>query len=456
MAPFQSLSLAAGIAAAFLLAGCAEPSDGKIHLSYWEKWSGSEEDAAERTVEQFNRSQDRIVVDYLSVGDVNQKTLLATAGGDPPDIAGIYLFNICSFADRNALMPLDDFMRADGSTPEQFVGHYAPAYTAAGSYRGRVWAVPSTPTTFALFWNKDLFRAAGLDPNQPPRTLAEMDAMSAKLTVRDRAGNLQRVGFLPQLSNGLIWAFPQWFGGQIFDGTNVTIGTNPANLRGYQWVAGFSRAYGLDNINRLTGSFGAISSTDDPFNSGRVAMIFDGVWRDFYIRHFAPGMSYGVAGWPAAQPGVNDFATADSDMLAIPRGCKHPKEAWEFLRYISTPNLAAQSFDQLRGDELLCFLQEKPSPFVQWSPYFASHHPNPNVAIFRRLAESPHTITFPQMGIFEEYLSEMITAFDKVRLGLETPEKALQDCQVRMQDSWTWERESQARRKGQTAQASSP
>jgi multiple sugar transport system substrate-binding protein len=185
-------------------------------------------------------------------------------------------------------------------------------------------------------------------------------------------------------------------------------------------------------------------------------MIFDGVWRVYYIQHFAPGMSYGVAGWPAAQPGVNDFATADSDMLAIPRGCKHPREAWEFLRYISTPNLAAQSFDELRGDELLCFLQEKPSPFAQWSPYFTSHNPNPNVAIFRRLAESPHTITFPKMGVFEEYLSEMITAFDKVRLGLETPEKALQDCQVRMQSSWSWERESLARRNAQAAQASSP
>jgi ABC-type glycerol-3-phosphate transport system substrate-binding protein len=454
MAPLKSLSLGAGVAAALLLAGCARPSDGKIHLSYWEKWSGAEEDAMEQTVAQFNRSQDRIVVDYLAVGDNSQKTLLATAGGDPPDIAGIYLENIYSFADRNALMPLDDFMRADGTTPGQFLGRYARGYAGLGSYRDKIWAVPSTPTVCAFFWNKELFRAAGLDPNRPPRTLDEMNAMSAKLTLRDRAGNLRQVGYLPQLSGGWLWSFPQWFGGQIFDGTNVTIGTNPANLRAYQWMGNFSRAYGVDNIRRLASSFGSLASPDDPFNSGRVAMIFDGVWREHYMRQFAPGLDYGVAEWPAAQPRINDFTVAEADMLIIPRGCRHPREAWEFLRFISTPNVAAQSFDELRGAELLCFLQEKPSPFAQWSPYFASHHPNRDIALFRQLAESPHAISLPKMGIFEEYSSELAAAFDEVRLGLQSPAQALHACQLRIQDSWAWDRESQARRKAQTAQAS--
>jgi ABC-type glycerol-3-phosphate transport system substrate-binding protein len=456
MAPFKFLSFGAVVAAALLLAGCAKPSDGKIHLSYWEKWSGAEEDAMEQTVAQFNRSQDRIVVDYLAVGDSNQKTLLATAGGDPPDIAGVYLVNVCSFADRNALVPLDDFMRADGTPPDQFLTRYAKGYVALGSYQGKIWGVPSTPTTCALFWNKELFRKAGLDPNQPPRTLEEMNAMSAKLTVRDSTGALKQAGYLPQLSGGWLWAFPLWFGGQIFDGTNVTIGTDPAALRAYQWMGSFSQAYGIDNIRRLTSSFGSLASPDDPFNSGRVAMIFDGSWRGHYIKQFAPGLEYGVAGWPAAQPGVNDFTIADADMLVMPRGCKHPREAWEFLRFVSTPNYAAQSLDELRGDELLCYLQEKPSPFAQWSPYFASHHPNPDVATFRRLAESPHAVSLPKMGIFEEYQSELGTAFDEVRLGLATPEEALQNCQARMQASWAWDRESQARREAQTAQAATP
>ena len=141
----------------------------------------------------------------------------------------MYLFDISAFADRNALSPLSPFLREEGSTPEQFFSRYARAYSKMGSYKGEVWGVPSTPTTIALYWNKDLFRAAGLDPERPPRTIAELNAMSDKLTVYDAAGNLKQVGFLPQQVGGWVWAFPQWFGGGLFDGENVTIGTDPAN-----------------------------------------------------------------------------------------------------------------------------------------------------------------------------------------------------------------------------------
>ncbi len=434
----------------------ANPPDGKIHLSYWEKWSGEEENAMQQVVDQFNHSQDRIVIDFLSVGDIEQKTLLAIAGGDPPDIAGIYVGNITLFADRDALVPLDNFIRADGTTPEQFLSRYAPAYAGMGSYEGKTWAVPSTPTTHAFYWNKDLFRAAGLDPEKPPRTLAELDAMSEKLTVRDAVGHLKQVGFLPQTAYNMSWAGPLWFGGQIFDGKNITIGTNPINLKAYQWMAHYSQEYGVDNIRRLASSFGSLASPDDPFMSGQVAIIIDGSWRYNYIQQFAPGMNYGVAPWPEAQPGITDFTVAESDMLVIPRGAKHPREAWEFLKYLSSPNLSAQRFEDLRGMELLCYLQKKPSALEQWSPFFASHHPNPDIQVFRQLAESRHAVHVPEMGISEEYQRELSTAFDEVRLGLESPEEALQQCQARMQDSWVWHQESLALRKKPIAQTQPP
>ena len=453
MISLKILRIGAGIFAASLSAGLANPPDGQIHLSYWEKWSGAEENAMQQVVDQFNRSQDRIVVDFLSVGDIGQKTIMATAGGDPPDIAGLYATNICSFADRDALMPLDDFIREDGSTPGQFLSRYAKAYAGMGSYQGKTWAVPSTPTTVALFWNKELFRAAGLDPEKPPRTLAELDSMSTKLTRHDGLGHLVQVGFLPQASGGWTWAFPQWFGGQLFDGKNVTIGANPANLAAFRWMAGATKQYGLQAVRRLTSSFGMLSSPQDPFMSGQVAMLFDGVYRSHFIRQFAPGLKYGVANWPEVQPGIHDFTVAEEDMLVIPRGARHPHEAWAFLKYVSSPNLSAQRREELQGVELLCFLQEKGSPIEHWSPYFEANNPNPDLEIFRRLAESPHAIVPPKMGIWEEYQCELNTTFDQVRLDLESPEEALKHCQARLEDSWNWEQESLALRQKQTAPA---
>jgi ABC-type glycerol-3-phosphate transport system substrate-binding protein len=434
----------------------APASDGRVHVTYWDKWSGREEAAMQEVVDAYNRSQDRVEVDFLSVGLIQQKTLLAIAGGDPPDIAGLFLDDVCPFADRSALLPLGPLMRAQGGTEEQFLGRYAAAYGRLGVYAGETWAVPSTPTTLALYWNKDVFRAAGLDPERPPRTLDELDAMSRQLAHYDAAGNLDRIGFLPDLESGWAWSFPEWFGGQLFDGKEVVIGRDPAAGRAFAWTAGWSGRYGVGQLRRLSGTFGTLASAQDPFISGRVAMVIDGVWRGSFIREFAPGLDYGVAGWPAAVPGVDDFTVAEADMLAIPRGAKHPREAWDFIAYLSSPNLAATRESQLSGVELLCYRQEKESPLTQWSPFFRDHHPNAHIDVFRKLAESPHAVSPPKMGTWNEYMRRIDIAFDQVRLQLKTPAGALSDCQRDVAASWEWHRESLDRRRAADALTAAP
>jgi len=396
----------------------------------------------QEVVDEFNHSQNRITVDFLSVGQIEQKTLLATAGGDPPDLAGLYLSDVCAFADRHALTPLSPFMRADGVTPGQFNSRYARVYRSMGSYGGEDWSIPTTPTTIALYFNKDLLRAAGLDPERPPRTADELTAMSKKLTRHDAAGNLTQVGYLPQLNPDWCWAVAAWFGGQVFDGKDITIGTDPANVRAFTWMGQYTDLYGLQNIRRLSSTFGSLSTPDDPFMSGKVAFVFDGVWRYSYIQQFQPGLNFGVAPWPEATPGVTDFTMADSDMLVIPRGAKHPREAWEFIRYLSSPNLAAQNLDEISGLERLCYLQQKASPLEQWSPFFTEKNPNPYAGLFRQLAESPHAVATPQMGIWDEYQRNLKLAFDKVRLQIEPPQQALQECQHRVEQRWQWHKES--------------
>src|SRR5687767_12282071 len=95
-------------AAALLLLLPAIGRADRLELSYWEKWTRFEGEAMARVVEAFNASQTRITVKYLTVSNITQKTLIATAGGDPPDIAGLFGADVVSFADKNALQPLDD------------------------------------------------------------------------------------------------------------------------------------------------------------------------------------------------------------------------------------------------------------------------------------------------------------------------------------------------------------
>src|SRR5438876_8571112 len=98
------------------------PKD-RVVIDYWEKWTGHEEAAMRQIVNDFNASVGReknIYVRYLSTSAVVDKTLVATAGGVPPDIAGLYNQNIPQFASQNALEPLEEMARSHGITADSY------------------------------------------------------------------------------------------------------------------------------------------------------------------------------------------------------------------------------------------------------------------------------------------------------------------------------------------------
>jgi multiple sugar transport system substrate-binding protein len=437
-ATVRLITCLAGCLAVPQLDAAGPVADGKVHVTYWEKWVSFEGQAMQTVVAAFNRSQERIVVDYLPTSQIDRKMIVATAGGDPPDLVGLWAYNIASFSDAEALQPLDEFIRADGLSTTEWLARYYPVYARMIQHSGRIYAGISTPATIALYWNKTLFREAGLDPDRPPRSLAELNEYARRLTKHDpQTGAISQMGFLPQDPGWWPWVFCLWFGGELFDGRHVTLATNPKNLETMRWIEGFTRDNGADAVKIFaSGASGAWASAQAPFMSGKIAMVFQGVWYDNYIKQYKPGLDYGVGFWPEASPGVKDFCLAEADVLAIPRGAKHAREAWEFIKYVNSNNPRAQTREELQGGELLCYLQQKIFPLREWSPFFEQHNPHPNIGIFRQLASSPHAVATPDIGVWQEYYREFISAFERVRLLEATPEEALAFAQQRMTDSW--------------------
>jgi ABC-type glycerol-3-phosphate transport system substrate-binding protein len=124
-------------------------------------------------------AEKHIFVRYVSISAINQKTLIATAAGVPPDVAGLWDTNLAQFAAQDALEPLDDLATEHGIT----AATYKPVYWDACHYDGKLYALISTPATVALHYNKKLFheqaaslRAAGLDPDRAPATIDELGA----------------------------------------------------------------------------------------------------------------------------------------------------------------------------------------------------------------------------------------------------------------------------------------
>lgn len=405
----------------------------RVTVTYWEKWTGFEMDGMQAVVDDFNRSQDRIFVKHVSISGVNQKTLIATAGGQPPDVAGLWDGDVVDFADKNALLPLDVYAARAGLKAD----HYIPVYWELCLFENKLYALPSTPATTALHWNKDLFRAAGLDPERPPRTIAELDEFSRRLTRRDPAGNLERMGFLPPEPGWWHWGWGSLFGGSLWDGGRNITCDQPAQVEAFTWLQSYAKDYGSGALQVFQSSFGNWSSPQNAFMSGKVAMVLQGVWMGKYISEFAPSMHWGAAPFPVAHAGQEPVTFAEADVLVIPRGARHPDEAFEFIEYVNRQGPM----------EKLCLAHRKNSPLRLVSADFYARHQNPKIRMFQQLAWSKNAVHVPHISVWHEYGAEIQNAFERVWLMQASPAQALGDVKTHMQKSWDRELQRHERAK---------
>lgn len=396
----------------------------RVEVIYWEKWSNEEANAMRDVVDDFNKSQDKVYVKYLSVSGVDTKTLMATASGVPPDLAGLYDANLAMFADNHAVMPLDDMCKEAGITPD----HFIKVYFNICNYRGHIYSLPTTPASTALHYNLDLLEQAGI--SRPPETTDEMLADSIKLQRKTKDGKSYEVfGFMPAEPGWWNWAWGPLFGGKLWDGHKTLTVNSKENIEGLEYVRKYSQTFGHTMLSTTKSGFGGFGSAQNAFMTGRVAMELQGVWMSNFIKIYNPKLRWAAAPYPYPpnHPEMKNSTLIGLDLIAIPTGAKHPKEAFEFLKYLMTQPVM----------EKLCLLQKKHSPLAQASPDFYKKHPNPYIKLFTELAKQPNAIVPPQTGMWAEFSQELGAAFDAVYLETKTPKQALDDVQRRMQPKFT-------------------
>lgn len=417
--------------------------DGRLIVNYWEKWTGFERDAMQAVVDDFNKSQDKIFVKMLTISTIDQKLLLSAAGGNPPDVAGLWAQNVNVFAEKGALTPLNKALEKKGIKKD----NYIPALWSLCERKGFVWALPSTPATVALHWNKRLFREAGLNPDVPPKNRRELDAMNEKLTIveieRDgkkvkvryndltdterekKQFDIVQLGYTPTEPGwwNSMWSY--WFDGSLWDEKGRITSDNKENIEALQWFKSFGDKYGVQNLRDFGASFGNFSSPQNPFLSEKVAMVLQGVWMYNFIDKFAPQVEWAAAPFPSLSDNPKHPYTtiAECDVLVIPKGAPHPQEAFEFISYVNSQGPM----------EKLNFGQRKFSPLVKYSDAFIKKHPNPYIKVFINLAKDPGARTIPKLPVWNEYNNELSVAYDQGFTGILPPEEALKNVKERVQ-----------------------
>jgi len=428
-------------ALAFLLAACSRDApEGAVEVTLWTGWAGFEKESLDSIVEEFNLSQDEVRVRCLNVSQLERKLLLATAGGNPPDLAALPYGAIPVYAENNALLPLDRFIAEAGITKDEYTG----VFWEICSHRGHLWALPITASVTALHWNKALFRQAGLDPDQPPRSLEELEAFNEVITRYREDGSIAVMGHLPIEPGWWQSYFCHWFGGRLWDGESITVSSSE-NLRTARWIASYPERFGADNLLRFQSGIGTFASPQNAFFTGRVAMVLQGVWMDNFIRNYAsPDFEYGVAAFPSEDPTRwPKVSLAEPDSFSIPAGARHPREAFLFLAYLNRQDVL----------EKLALGQRKMTSLRTVSESFLKHHPNPHIETFIELAASPNLSRKPPIAQRNQLESEMQNTIGLLlRLKID-PVDALAEVQAHQEQIYArgknrWDRVKEARQKG--------
>jgi len=301
---------------------------------------GKAADTIQELTDAYVAANPDVNIDAVYAGsyqDTVTKALTASRGGKPPQLSVILSVDMFTLIDEEVIMPFDDLVETDED--KAWLESFYPAFMENSQVGGKTYGIPFQRSTPVLYWNKEAFAEAGLDPETPPATWDETIEMGKKLVQKDDNGNVTRWGVrIP--SSG----FPYW----LFQGLTTQNDVILANAEGNQTnfddpkvVEALQYLVDLSSTHEVMApdiiEWGA---TPKAFFEGQTAMMWTSTGNLTNVRENAP-FDFGVAMLPASvrrgapTGGGNFFIFQDADD-------DQKRAAFDFVKWISAPEQSAK------------------------------------------------------------------------------------------------------------------
>jgi multiple sugar transport system substrate-binding protein len=394
------------VAAAAATAGSAHRSS-PTKLTIWVGWSaGHELTSFEKLINEYNRNHPDVSVKVVGGIDDN-KIVAAIRSGTAPDVVSSFnSYNVGNYCGSGGWIDLSPYLKKDhipSSTFPKATWYYT-------GYGGKHCALPLLADDYGLYYNKKLFKAAGIA--RPPRTLSELAADAKKLTVRDKSGKITVAGFDPVI--GFYENTPErWiqaFGGKWIDSKGHSlIGKDAAWAKFAKWQKSLVDWYGYSNLVRFQAQPIDEFTPSQAFETGKLAMNFDGEWRVAFIQHEHPTLDYGTAPMPVddAHPELYGSGYINGTIIGIPRGAKHLDQSWALVKYLTTNNHFLAQFSNLIRNV----------PTTKASLDSPEIKPDKHFATFLKIFGNPHSGTSPIMASGQAYTNSVQDFFEQWQAG---------------------------------------
>lgn len=289
----------------------------------------------EPIIAEFEKENPNIKVNFSVLGwaEANTKLKLLASSGKLPDVTFVNIINGYDLASEGLLMDIKPLLDADA----ELSADIPDAVKKAVEYDGKMYWVPSATGAYSLWYNKELFKKAGLDPNSPPKTVDEMIAFAEQITAKTGVPGL---GFgakaLEDLAHVTMSFYSSYTGVNIWDSSTAKLTINDGN----------NRQLFIDALTAMQSIVDKGVTQPNPveynpfalrplFRDEQIAMTIDGAWA---VKEFLTELDRGeeskfaTALFPAGPAGSKPIMGTDG--WGIPADSKHPEEAWMLLKFL--------------------------------------------------------------------------------------------------------------------------
>lgn len=317
----------------------SETTEEKQVVTFWHSMGGAGQEALNSIVEDFNASQDKIQVnaEYQGTYDESLTKFNAVAGSDSaPTMIQTFEIGTMSMINSGQIVPIQEFVDADGYDMSGLEENITNYYSLDGTF----YSMPFNSSTPVMYYNKDAFEAAGLDPEAPPETFKQVEEASKAIA----ESNPDMKGFALQAYG---WLWEQLLANQgalLLNNDNgrtstpTEIGwTEEEGKSIFEWVknmvdAGTFANYGTNGDNMMAG-----------FLAGDVAMFLQSSASSRDVIDNAP-FEVGIAFLPHPEEKERQGVVIGGASLWMidSKPEAEQKAAWEFMKYLQTSEIQAK------------------------------------------------------------------------------------------------------------------
>jgi multiple sugar transport system substrate-binding protein len=357
--------------------GCAQSGD----LEMWER-SGGNAGMVDALVAAWNAAYPdcKINLTYIPHTEMVSKIAQGIASGEVPDLMGMDLIYAPQFEDADQLVDITDQI---GGIPELKTA--SPGHITVATYKDRLYGVPLYADVSALFYNKTLFEQAGLDPNKPPTSLAEIREYADKITA---LGDDIKGYYLPGNCAGcnIFTVGPlMWASGAKIEA--ATAGDEPLTGDGVkqvlQWARDMVKAGNVHDGDRAENG----ETFHLQFGSGKVGMMGTGNFNITLARDQMAGheFEFGISLLPGVEPG-SAASFIGGDLVVIPKGSTRVDDAVNFMKFLLS--------DEVQVEVYAKALNLTTRSDMTDNEYFKAEPLVQDVAKALEVGTTPYTLTF--------------------------------------------------------------